>query len=59
MLFAFIDVTHGWAFVYQMSHDELRERVMKISSFLTPLIRYDFPLGPFLDELELNLENQS
>jgi hypothetical protein len=55
MLFAFIDVTDGRAFVFQMSLDELRESIMKIISFLTPLTRYVAPLCPFLDELKLNL----
>jgi len=53
MLFAFIDVRDGKAFGYQMSLDELRESIMKIISFLSPLTRYDFPICPFLDEVEL------
>jgi hypothetical protein len=33
MIFAFIDVTDGRAFVYQMSLDEIRESVMKVIFF--------------------------
>jgi hypothetical protein len=56
MIFAFIDVTDERAFVYQMSLDEIRESIMKVIFFLTPLTRYDVPLCPFSDELKLNLE---
>ncbi len=55
MLFAFIDVTDEKAFVYLWVKGKYHENHF----FLTPTIWYDFPLCPFLDELELNLENQS